>query len=173
VRVATADELFAEHRHGVFRYLCRMVGQVDAAHDLTQEVFLRIARADVPERDPAGLRAWVFTIARNLALNHARDGRRRLSSAELVETAEPAEPAVQELSVALHRALGALDDLDRDVFLLRETGGLSYAEIAATCELTVEAVRARLHRARVNLRSALDGPVRVHRERPVRFGGRN
>lgn len=168
MRVATADELFAEHRHGVFRYLCRMVGQADGTHDLTQEVFLRVARADVPERDPAGLRAWVFTIARNLALNHAPDGRRLFP----VELAKTAEPAVQELSVALHRALGALDDLDRDVFLLRETGGLSYAEIAATCELTVEAVRARLHRARVNLRSALDGPVRVHRERPVRFAGR-
>lgn len=169
MRVATADDLFTEHRHGVFRYLCRTVGQVEAARDLTQEVFLRVARADVPKRDPAGLRAWVFTIARNLALNHARDGQRRPAPVDLAETAGP---AVQELGVAIQRALAALPAVDRDVFLLRETAGLSYGEIATACELTVEAVRARLHRARIELRAALDGPVRVHRERPVRFGGR-
>jgi RNA polymerase sigma-70 factor (ECF subfamily) len=169
VRVATADELFAEHRHGVFRYLCRMVGQADAARDLTQEVFLRVARTEVPERDSAGLRAWIFTIARNLALNHVRDGQRRPVEVALQETTAP---AVQELAIALQRALGALDDVDRDVFLLRETGGLSYAEVAATCGLTVEAVRARLHRARVDLRTSLDAYVHLHRERPVRLGGR-
>ena len=169
MRVASADELFAEHRSGVFRYLCRMVGHADAARDLTQEVFLRVARTDVPERDAAGLRAWIFTIARNVALNHFRDGQRRPSE---VTMGEAAAPAVQELSIALQRALGALDDLDRDVFLLRETGGLSYAEVAATCGLTIEAVRARLHRARVALRASLDEHVRVHRERPIRLGGR-
>ena len=55
--MADADVLFAEHRHGVFRYLCRIVGQTDAAHDLTQEVFLRVARTRVPDSDPASLRA--------------------------------------------------------------------------------------------------------------------
>jgi RNA polymerase sigma-70 factor (ECF subfamily) len=169
VRVATAEELFAAHHHGVFRYLCRMVGQAETARDLTQEVFLRVARADVPDRDPAGLRAWVFAIARNLARNHARDGQRRPSEVALAETARP---AVQELGTAIQGALAALSDLDRDVFLLRETAGLSYAEIAAACDLTIEAVRTRLHRARSELRSALDGPVRVHRDRPVRFGGK-
>jgi RNA polymerase sigma-70 factor (ECF subfamily) len=170
VRVATAEDLFAEHRHGVYRYLCRTVGQVDTARDLTQEVFLRVARSHVPERDSAGLRAWVFAIARNLALNHARDGQRRPAEVEL---AEVAAPAVQELGTAIQRALAALAETDRDVFLLRETAGLSYGEIAAACDLTVEAVRARLHRARIELREALDGPLRVHRERPVRFGGRD
>jgi len=169
VRVVTADELFAEHRHGVFRYLCRMVGRAETARDLTQEVFLRVARTEVPARDPAGLRAWVFTIARNLALNHVRDGQRRPQEVAIEETTAP---AVQELSLALQRALAGLDDLDRDVFLLRETGGLSYAEVASTCALTVEAVRARLHRARVTLRAELDGHVRVHRDRPVRLAGR-
>ncbi len=169
MRVATADDLFTEHRHGVFRYLCRMVGQGEAARDLTQEVFLRVARAEVPRRDADGLRAWVFTIARNLALNHARDGQRRPASVELTDTAGP---AVQELGVAIQRALAGQPAIERDVFLLRETAGLSYGEIAAACDLTLEGVRARLHRARVELRAALDGAVRVHRERPVRFGGR-
>jgi RNA polymerase sigma-70 factor (ECF subfamily) len=166
--VADADVLYTEHRQGVFRYLCRIVGQVETAHDLTQEVFLRVARSPVPEADAAGHRAWVFKIARNLVLNHLRDGRRR---AEPVALTDVAEPAVQELAAAIRQALAALQDVDRDVFLLRETAGLSYTEIAEACELTVEAVRARLHRARQHLRAALDGPMRIRRRRPVSFSG--
>jgi RNA polymerase sigma factor (sigma-70 family) len=73
--------------------------------------------------------------------------------------------------VAIHQALEALQPLDRDVFLLREAAGLSYDEIAAACDLSVEAVRARLHRSRLQLRSALDGAVRLHRRAPVRLAG--
>ena len=166
--MADAEILFAEHRQGVFRYLCRIVGQAETAQDLTQEVFLRVSRAGVPAADAAGRRAWVFKIARNLALNHVRDGHRRLEHAE---PADASQPAIQELGLALGQALAALADLDRDVFLLRETAGLSYGEIGAACDLTMEAVRARLHRARLQLRASLDGPLRVHRRRPIRFGG--
>ena len=162
-----ASALYAEHQQAVFRYLCRTVGQAETARDLTQEVFLRVSRAEVPQADPAGLRAWVFTIARNLALNHRRDERPRAIAVSWPD----AEPAVQELAVAIQQALEALQPLDRDVFLLRETGGLSYDEIAAACDLTVEAVRARLKRARRDLRAALDGPVRVHRLRPISLRG--
>jgi RNA polymerase sigma-70 factor (ECF subfamily) len=171
VCVADADILFTQHRQGVFRYVCRIVGQVETAHDLTQEVFLRVARSPVPEADAAGRRAWVFKIARNLVLNHLRDGRRRIVT-ESAEMREAVAPAVQELAVALRQALDALQPLDRDVFLLRETAGLSYEEIGAACDITVEAVRARLHRARQDLRASLDGPVRVRRGRPVSFNGR-
>jgi RNA polymerase sigma-70 factor, ECF subfamily len=166
--VAEADVLFAQHRQGVFRYLCRIVGRAETAHDLTQEVFLRVARARTPEADAAGRRAWVFRIARNLALNHVRDSRH---DAMVVGADSAVTPAVQELGVAIREALAALQDLDRDVFVLRETAGLSYEEIAAACELSVEAVRSRLRRARQQLREALAGPIGVHRHRPVRFGG--
>jgi RNA polymerase sigma-70 factor, ECF subfamily len=169
--VADADVLFAEHRQGVFRYLCRILGQTDAAHDLTQEVFLRVSRTRVPDADAAGRRAWVFRIARNLALNHVRDEQRRPVSGA-VPLAETSEPATQELAVAIAQALASLQDLDRDVFLLRETAGLSYDEIAATCDLTVEAVRARLHRARVALRESLDGSIRAQPRRFVSIGNR-
>lgn len=164
--VADAEFLFAEHQQGVFRYLCRIVGQAETARDLTQEVFLRVSRSAAPETDSAGRRAWVFKIARNLALNHLRDSRHESAAVELVDAAEP---AVQELGVAIRQALAQLADLDRDVFLLRETAGLSYDEIGGACELTVEAVRARLRRAREQLRESLRDVMRAHRHQPVRF----
>ena len=149
--MANADLLFTAHRDRVFRYLSRFIGQGDAARDLTQEVFLRVTRGPVPESDEAGRRAWVFRIARNLALNHVRDDRRRTAAAPV----ELARPATQELSAALREAIAALPELDRDVFLLREVAGLSYDEIASASELTPAAIRSRLHRTRQQLRAAL------------------
>ena len=164
--MAETEILFAEHQQGVFRYLCRIVGRTETARDLTQEVFLRVTRSTVPAADAAGRRAWVFKIARNLALNHLRDRRPEAGHVELVDSVEP---AVQELGAAIRQALGALADLDRDVFLLREDAGLSYDEIGAACDLSLEAVRARLKRARQQLRESLDGPMQVHRNRPIRM----
>ncbi len=154
--IADANLLFAAHRDGVFRYLCRIVGYGDAG-ELTQEVFLRISRGPVPQTSDAGTRAWVFSIARNLALNHIRDGKRR---GVAVEMPEPAAAPTQELTAALRQALDRLPALDRDVFLLREAGGLSYDEIALACELTNDAVRSRLHRARQQLRGTLGSALR-------------
>ncbi|MCC7044320.1 MAG: RNA polymerase sigma factor [Acidobacteria bacterium] len=143
--------LFAAHRDGVFRYLCRVVGQGDAP-DLTQEVFLRVARHPVPDTSTDGERAWVYRIARNLALNHRRDSGRR---PQTVELADASRPASQETSTAMRQALDRLAPLDRDVFLLKEVAGLTYGEIATSCEITPDAVRSRLHRARQQLRDGL------------------
>jgi RNA polymerase sigma-70 factor (ECF subfamily) len=166
--VADAELLFALHRQGVFRYLCRVVGRPDTAQDLTQEVFLRVARTQVPDADASGHRAWVFKIARNLVLNHVRDTTRRGQTVELVESTVP---ATQELAAAIRQAVDALADVDRDVFLMRESAGLSYGEIAEACDLSVEAVRARLKRAREQLRESLDGPVRTGRRGLIAFRG--
>lgn len=154
--MADSDVLFIAHRDGVFRYLSRIVGQGDAS-ELTQEVFLRVARGPVPLPDPGARRAWIFSIARNLALNHVRNDRRRGVSVELQERPSA---ATQELSVALAEALTQLAPLDRDVFLMREASGLTYDEIAVACDLTPDAVRSRLHRARLQLRAALEPPMR-------------
>ena len=159
------EELYTAHRNGVFRYLRRIVGATEAAHDLTQEVFLRASRAGVPDATGSGRRAWVFQIARNLALNHVRDHRRRPPTLALVDASVP---ATQELSAALQAALAALGDDDRDVFVLRESAGLSYQEIATTCQMTVEAVRSRLHRARLTLREELGKSFQLHDQRGIR-----
>jgi len=121
----------------------------------------------VPEADPGARRAWVFRIARNLALNHVRDtGRRGVR----VELADVAVAPTQEAGAALREALLRLASIDRDVFLMREVGGLSYDEIALACELTPDAVRSRLHRARQQLREALGPMLKADAaSRPVRL----
>lgn len=145
------EGLFAAHRDGVFRYLCRIVGQSEAT-DLTQEVFLRVARRPVPDGTADGARAWVYRIARNLALNHRRDAVRRPATVGL---ADAARQAPQEKAAAIMEAIERLSPLDRDVFLLREVAGLSYDEVAVSCDISRAGVRSRLHRARQQLREAL------------------
>jgi RNA polymerase sigma-70 factor (ECF subfamily) len=71
--------------------------------------------------------------------------------------------------MAVRQALAALPDVDREVFLLRESVGLSYEEIAGACDLTVDAVRSRLYRARLALREALGAHVDDRRGSGVRW----
>jgi RNA polymerase sigma-70 factor (ECF subfamily) len=166
--MADADLLFATHRQGLIRYFSRVVGHHDTANDLTQEVFVRVTRAGVPEADEGAVKAWLYTIARHLALNHLRDGRRRPQTVDVVF--EVVAPANQETAAVVREALAALSDKDRDVFLLRESAGLGYDDIAMACDLTVEAVRARLRRAREQLRASLSGALQVQRQYGVRIG---
>jgi RNA polymerase sigma-70 factor, ECF subfamily len=164
-RVTDVDRFYADHREGVFRYLRRIVGEPDAARDLTQEVFLRVSRAGLPDATEIGRRAWVFRIARNLALNHVRDDRRRPIAHGLPDRAIP---GTQELGAALRHAIDALPALERDLFLLREIVGLRYDEMAAACDVSIETVRARLHRAREALRASLGASLDVRAQRGVR-----
>jgi RNA polymerase sigma-70 factor (ECF subfamily) len=162
---ADAEALFAAHRVGLQRYLLRAVGHGDTARDLTQDVFVRVvASAALPGTD-GERRAWIFRIARNLAIDYQRRQQVRHGGSS---AAEPAAGPAQDTAVAVNRALAMLESLDRDVFLMRESGGLSYAEIAAACDLSIEAVRSRLHRARQQLREALRGPLDAARRGPLR-----
>lgn len=164
------ERLYLAYQPQVLRYLTRMLGQRQTAQDLTQETFLRATRTPGPDEEPHQ-RAWIFRIARNLALNHIRDMSRHLA---LVSDARPANAAAtNDTALIVNEALGKLSAIDRDVFVLRESAGLSYDEIAATCEITSDAVRARLQRARQSLRLMLQDELVTERARGIRLSGRN
>src|SRR3977135_1047450 len=154
---ADAATLFAAHQHRLFRYFCRAVGQADTARDLTQDVFLRLSRTTIPAAPDVEVRAWLFQIARNLALDHHRRRLRHPEPSALTD--ERARLPSQDVDLAVNEALAALPDLDRDVFLMREVAGLGYEEIGRACGLTPDAVRSRIHRTRLQLRQDLASPL--------------
>lgn len=158
--------LFAAHQNRLFRYLCRAVGHAETARDLTQDVFLRASRASIPVASDGQLTAWLFRIARNLALDHQRAHARHPKPSPLVD--DGSRPACQEVALAVKQALACLPDIDRDVFLMREVAGLGYAEIASACDLTEDAVRSRIHRTRLQLREQLAAPIATRRTVPMR-----
>jgi RNA polymerase sigma-70 factor (ECF subfamily) len=164
------EALFAAHHHRLFRYFCRAVGHPEAARDLTQDVFVRVSRTAVPPIDEGGIRAWLFSIARNLALDHHRTRQRHPEPAALPDVARPAS---QDVSLAVNEALASLTDIDRDVFLMREVAGLGYDDIAAACGLTPDAVRSRIHRTRLQLRTMLAAPIAARQTGPLRRSGAN
>jgi len=164
--VAKVDDLFAEYRNPLYRYFVRAVGQQDAAQDLTQDVFARVSRTAVPSGSEVSIRAWLFRIARNLALDHHRYQQRR--PVVTASALEQSRPAPQDIEFAVKEALAALPALDRDVFLMREVSGLGYEDIGKACELTPDAVRSRVHRARLHLREHLSSPISKRRIEPMR-----
>jgi RNA polymerase sigma-70 factor (ECF subfamily) len=166
--VADAETLFALYQDRLRRYLSRASGETDLARDLTQEVFLRVSRVSIPVASDGQLAGWLFRIARNVAMDHhrKRDRRPEVSLGAL----DTGKGASQETTMALNEALSMLPALDRDVFLMREMSGLSYDEISNACELTPDAVRNRIHRARLQLRESLGAtlsPLRIKQIRPM------
>jgi RNA polymerase sigma-70 factor (ECF subfamily) len=154
------DSLFARYREPVYRFLRRMLRDQPGAEDLTQETFLRALNGRYQANGHE--RAWIFQIARNLAMDRLRANQRRPVLVEFDDgDGRSADPG---LSIALDAALARLSPEDREIFLLREVAGLSYGEIAVASGLTSDAVRSRLHRARLALRAALQ-PGTGSRER--------
>jgi len=153
--------LVRAHQDRVFRFLLRLVDDRDEAMDLTQETFLRSFRALAEWRPEAPFRAWLFRIARNLAFDLLRR-RERVGfvgfddlapvdgAAHWPDTAPRPEQRLDDRRnlAALERALRDLPAAQREVLLLHELEGMSYAEMAATLEINTGTVRSRLARAR-------------------------
>ena len=156
--VSDPAQAFERHHRAVYRFLFRMSGDRAVAEELTQDTFLRAVRmAAAPHGWNANSeRSWLFRVARNLLLNHRRNDERRPRYSP-IEDAEVRDvrAGAQEDKAALREAIAALAIADREVVLLRELGGLTYEEIAGVTDTTADAVRSRLHRARLALRDAL------------------
>ena len=165
-----SEALFIANRDRLFRYFVRAVGEAEVARDLTQDVFVRVSRTTVPAGSDGEVRGWLFQIARNLALDHYR---KRVRHPRPVTLVDQPRPASQDVTVAVNEALAALADLDRDAFLMREVAGLGYEEIGRACGLTADAVRSRIHRARLQLRAQLSAPVAARKTIPMRQSGRD
>ncbi len=145
---------------GLVRYLERLVWDTDRAHDLAQETFARAL-----DREPDNPRAWIFTVATNLARDEARKAVRRRkhltllkSEAELRTQEDGAVAALErrERSVQLRKALETLSERDRQSLLLW-SAGFNYGEIARETGLSRGAIGTTLARARRKLVAAYGG----------------
>lgn len=156
-----------EFAHLVSRYqgpLFRIVGNMvppAMVEDVVQEVFLaafRHLRRFDPQR--GAFRTWLYRIARNAALN-AQKKKRELPLPEEMAPIDPDTPADallrREAADRLDRALSKLPFRERMVFVLADLEGLSYGEIARIEKLPLGTVKSRLARARLKLKSALQG----------------
>ncbi|HTX52237.1 MAG TPA: RNA polymerase sigma factor [Candidatus Baltobacteraceae bacterium] len=150
------------HHEEIHRYLRRMIGRQDGADDLSQETFLRAYRAYQALPSDANVRAWLFSIATNLAKNHYRaETRRRRAYAEL-RTAESqiagsaeAEAAAREAGRVIESIVGRLPLKQRAAFTQRKIHGLEYEEIGQSLGCSAESARAHVFQALKKVRQAL------------------
>ncbi len=158
------EEVYQRFSPMVFNLALRMSGDAEEAADLAQEVFLRIYRHLVKFAGRSTLKTWIYRVTLNYC--HSRLGRKQLA----VKTLERDDSrAVQdprrgpeertlahdtERWVAL--ALSQLKPTFREVVILRDLEGLSYAEIAEVLGLRVGTVRSRISRGRQRLKTVLE-----------------
>ncbi len=179
LRVRDADdaEAFADlvdrYQHRLVGIMHHLLGNLEEAEDLAQEVFLRVYRTCKKYRPKAKFSTWLFTIANNLALNVIRGRQRRPTTPLAASESGPlgARPQEQlavdpghtpahglrqrELAALIRAALEELNERQRMAVVLNKFEEMGYAEIAEVMGLTTKAVKSLLSRARGKLREVL------------------
>ncbi len=158
---AVITALYEQYRLGVFRYLYYRVGDQQAAEDLTSEVFLRMITALEGYRpQSSSFEAWLYQIARNLAIDHHRKAVIRnfipLEENLMGEYTDVDKTVERNLTHEhLRRALARLSDVQRDVIVLRFVNGLPISVVAKTLHKSEDAIKSLQRRALSTLREIL------------------
>lgn len=169
----TPEQVFREYAPRVYNLARRMLGNDADAEDVTQDVLLQVVRKLDTFRGEATFPTWLHRVTVNAALAHRRkralrQERETHDPLELVFrnghhaqhvapwSVDPAAAAVShETNQLIEQAIAGLPEIYRDVYLLADVEGLSNAEIGEMLELSLPAVKSRLHRARLLLREVL------------------
>ena len=168
-------ELVRRYERPVFSLIYRMVRDRELAEDLAQDTFVKVLNALDSYRSEYKFSSWIFKIANNTAIDHLR--RKELDTLSLEGAPDAVSPeraeatALQlgdrtesplqemesrELGSAIERAVGALRPEYRSCILLRHVEGRSYEEVAEILGLPLGTVKTYIHRARAELKTALE-----------------
>ncbi len=154
------EALYRGHAGRVYAVCLRLTGRPHIAEELTQETFVR-AWSRLPRfRHECQFATWLHRIAVNLVLDERRAHTRREARIEqdedLASLAAPGSLRRVDEALDLERAVAALPDGARTVFVLHDLEGYRHQEIAALTGVAVGTSKAQLHRARRLLREALE-----------------
>ena len=174
-RESAHRELIRRYERPVFSLVFRMVRDRELAEDLTQDTFVKVLSHLDRYRADFKFSSWLFKIANNVAIDHLR--RRQLDTVSMhgspnavtveaqestrFDVADAAENALEEMEAkelgsAIERAIAQLRPEYRSCIMLRHVEGRSYEEIASTLDLPLGTVKTYIHRARHELRRALE-----------------
>ena len=166
------DELIVRYQHRLLRYLLYLTGNREMAEDLFQEVWMRVLTRGGQFNGKARFETWLFTIARNLVIDHKRK-RTMASLDELVETGSEEDRPIN-IEVAdnhptpfdrfssiedrehIAAALLQLDTLYREVLVLRFHEEMTLDEIAKVTQAPLSTVKSRLYRGLAAIKPKLE-----------------
>jgi len=172
--VRAFERLVARYEKPIWNFIRRFVSDAATAEDLLQEVFLRVVKSSDEWRGAAKFSTWLYTIARNLTVDHARrsvhrkaaslDAERNVggdSPTTLYDRLASPDRKADELASdretkrRIDEAVAALPADQREVFLMREVMEMPFAEIAAAVGASEPTVKSRMRYALEKLRAAL------------------
>ncbi len=164
------EALLGRHQRRVYRFGLKMCRDAEDAKDILQETLLAVARTVKDFRGASSVSTWMYTIARSFCIKKRRRSKFAPTGEESLDGGSPGTEALQvadpsrgpdetlagrQIEAALEQAIGGLDPMYREVLVLRDVEGLTAPEVAEVMGLTVQAVKSRLHRARVAVREAM------------------
>lgn len=156
-----ATTLVERHAQAIARFVASL-GERDEVEEVVQDTFVRAFGSLDSFRGESSFRTWLLTIARNLLRDRQR-GRKRarpqveVHDCDLVSTSSALEGTIAaETERRLRAAVEALSPMQRSIFTLRVTEGLSYKEIAIAVGSTEGAARVHYHNAMRAIREKLD-----------------
>jgi RNA polymerase sigma-70 factor (ECF subfamily) len=167
--VKAFERLVELHQGIMIGTAARMLGNLDDAHDIAQQVFIRVWKS-APRYEPtAKFTTWLFTIMRNLVFNESRRRTRRKEvplenenddepprqHADLTAPAPDHLTQQDELEKALDKAIAALPEKQRLAVVLRRHEDMPYEQICEILKMSLPAVKSLLFRARTELRKHL------------------
>lgn len=170
--MAAFDVLISKYRKSIINFMYRMTRNQAVAEELTQEVFLRVYRSRETYRAEARFSTWLYRIATNLGVNHARDTRHERaastvyldeSDAETGTTPDVADqtPGAEsnlirrERMAAIREHVVALPERQRMAVLMHKYEGMDYKQIGEVLKLSESATKSLLFRAYQTLREKL------------------
>jgi len=170
--MAAFDILLAKYRKPIIHFMFRMVHNQAVAEELAQEVFLRIYRSRETYRAEARFSTWLYRIATNLGVNHARDTRHERSASTIYLDETDAEtgttPDVADLTPsaeanllrrermnAIRQHVMALPERQQSAVLMHKYEGMDYKQIGEVLKLSESATKSLLFRAYQTLREKL------------------
>ncbi|MDQ2926219.1 MAG: sigma-70 family RNA polymerase sigma factor [Acidobacteriota bacterium] len=166
------DILLAKYRKPIVHFMYRMVHNQAVAEELAQEVFLRVYRSRETYRAEARFSTWLYRIATNLGVNHARDTRRERSAStiyldepdsetgttpDVADSTPSAEAKLlsRERMNAIRQHVMALPERQKTAVLMHKYEGLDYKQIGDVLKLSESATKSLLFRAYQTLREKL------------------
>jgi RNA polymerase sigma-70 factor, ECF subfamily len=179
------EELLERHQAQVYRFGMRMCRDPEDAKDVLQDTLLAVARGVRDFRGASSLSTWLYSIARSFCIKKRRrsqfapEEERSLDTDLATEAKRLADPgrspdetlAGKQVEQALDKAISALEPMYREVLLLRDVEGLTAPEVAEVLGLSVQAVKSRLHRARLSVRQEVAPLLGVNLDLPAAVPG--
>lgn len=159
--------LLERHQEQVYRFGMKMCRDPEDAKDVLQDTLLAMARGVRDFRGASSISTWLYTIARGFCIKKRRRSKfapveeRSLDSDAAPEAARVVDPAegphevlaARQVERAFEQAIASLDPKLREALILRDVEGLTAPEVAEVLGIRVQAVKSRLHRARLVVRA--------------------